>query len=202
MASGDIYYSCDVEADGPIPGPYSMTSIGFAIAGTFDGKTFTRHDPTKNTFYAELKPISDTFQPSAMEVSGLDREDLVANGEEPVDAMKRASAWIDETCGQWRPVFVGYPVVFDWMFVYWYFMNFAERSPFGFSSALDMKTFFATRLDRTITGCTKRNLPKTWLSKRPHTHNALDDAIEQADLFANAWEAGSEYEILSTQSIK
>jgi len=31
MASADIYISIDVEADGPIPGPYSMLSFGFAV---------------------------------------------------------------------------------------------------------------------------------------------------------------------------
>jgi hypothetical protein len=32
-------------------------------------------------------------------------------------------------------------------------------------------------------------MPAELLSRRPHTHNALDDAIEQADLFQNlmAW---------------
>ena len=40
MASGDVYISADVEADGPIPGPYSMLAFGLAVAATFDGATF------------------------------------------------------------------------------------------------------------------------------------------------------------------
>jgi hypothetical protein len=28
----DIYFSADIEADGPIPGPYSMLSFGLAVA--------------------------------------------------------------------------------------------------------------------------------------------------------------------------
>jgi hypothetical protein len=31
-------------------------------------------------------------------------------------------------------------------------------------------------------------MPRELLSRRRHTHNALDDAIEQAELFANLWE--------------
>jgi hypothetical protein len=27
----DVYFSVDVEADGPIPGPYSMLSVGVAV---------------------------------------------------------------------------------------------------------------------------------------------------------------------------
>ena len=34
----------------------------------------------------------------------------------------------------------------------------------------------------------KRAMPRELLSTRPHTHNARDDAIEQADLFANLFE--------------
>jgi hypothetical protein len=38
MASCDIYISGDIEADGPIPGRYSMLSFGLAVAATFDGE--------------------------------------------------------------------------------------------------------------------------------------------------------------------
>ncbi len=32
---------------------------------------------------------------------------------------------------------------------------------------------------------TKRNMPKAWFDALPHTHRALDDAIEQGALFCN-----------------
>ena len=32
---------------------------------------------------------------------------------------------------------------------------------------------------------TKRNMPRHWFDKLPHTHKALDDAIEQGALFCN-----------------
>jgi hypothetical protein len=47
MATPEIYVSTDVEADGPIPGPHSMLSMGSA-AYAADGKlmdTFTRQPP-------------------------------------------------------------------------------------------------------------------------------------------------------------
>ena len=34
----DVYVSADIEADGPIPGPYSMLSLGMCIAGEQDGR--------------------------------------------------------------------------------------------------------------------------------------------------------------------
>src|SRR6266511_1089365 len=62
----ELYVAVDVEADGPIPGPYSMISLGMAVAGRPD-----------LTFYTELRPISDDFVPQALAVSGLDRDRLL-----------------------------------------------------------------------------------------------------------------------------
>src|SRR5690606_41904894 len=92
MARVELYVSADVEADGPIPGPYSMLSFGLAVCGTFDGTRFTAPDPAERTFYAELKPISGDFDPQALEVSGLDRERLLREGRDPAEAMRRAAA--------------------------------------------------------------------------------------------------------------
>jgi hypothetical protein len=189
----DLYISGDVEADGPVPGTYSMLSIGLAVAGSYDGGEFRRHDPATETFYAELKPISDEFVPEALAKSGLDRDLLRATGQPPRDAMEDAAAWVRTVAGDRRPVFAGYPVVFDWMFVYWYFVRFTEAgSPFGHSSALDIKTMYATKARVPVTRATKRHMPAGLLSQRPHTHHALEDAIEQADLLANlfVWHPG------------
>src|SRR5262245_56668885 len=37
MPAVDVYFSADVETDGPIPGPYSMLSFALVQAGRFDG---------------------------------------------------------------------------------------------------------------------------------------------------------------------
>ena len=184
----DLYISADVEADGPIPGRYSMLSFGLAIAATFDGSTFRPHDPVAATFYRELAPISDEFLPGALEVSGLDRERLVREGADPAAAMGEAAEWVREQAGDYRPVLVGYPVVFDWMFVHWYFVRFAGGSPFGFSSALDMKTIYQQKARLTLGRAGRTDLPSELLPDRPHTHNALDDAVEQAEIFNRLFE--------------
>jgi hypothetical protein len=72
----DMYFSVDIEADGPIPGPYSMVSFGVTVAGVFDTE-FQPSDPDTTTFYRELQPISEDFVPEALAVSGLDRASLV-----------------------------------------------------------------------------------------------------------------------------
>ena len=189
MAGVDVYFSVDIEADGPIPLIHSMSALGAAVAGRFDGTTFARADPTLETFYAELRPISDEFDPQAVEVAGLDRERLAREGEPPGDAMTRFATWVLETAGgDGRPVFVAYPASFDWTWVSMYLARFAATNPFGFSGVLDMKTMYATKARVRIGKAVKREMPAHLLSTRPHTHNARDDAIEQADLFANLFE--------------
>jgi hypothetical protein len=179
-----MYISVDVEADGPIPGPYSMISIGACVAGRHDDGVFTAADPEKQSFYRELKPISDDFVPEALAVSGLDRAKLAVEGADPGIAMAEFAAWVDDVRGRASAVFTAYPASFDWMFTYWYLIRFTGSSPFGHSRCLDMKTYFAARSGRPISGVAKGTMPKHLLSTRRHTHNALDDAVEQGEMFA------------------
>lgn len=189
---GDIYISGDVEADGPIPGKYSMLSFGLAVAARFDGTTLDLQEPGAETFYRELKPISDEFDAAALAAAGLDREALSRDGDDPAAAMRTAAEWVGRQAGEARPVLVGYPIVFDWMFIHWYFVRFTGESPFGFSSALDMKTIYQQKARVTIDQAGRDDLPPELRSAREHTHNALDDAIEQAEIFNRlfAWEGG------------
>ncbi len=185
----DLYISVDVEADGPLPGPYSMSSLGASVAGRLtDEGEFVRLDPTVDTFYAELRPISPDWVPEALAVSGLDREKLRTAGRDPGKAMTEFAAWVRAQGRQHdaRPVFCAYPLGFDWLFTYWYLVRFADGgSPFGHSTHLDIKTAYAVRGRQPIARSVKRRMPKSLMSKRKHTHNALDDAIEQADLLVN-----------------
>jgi hypothetical protein len=73
----DVYFSADVETDGPIPGPYSLLSFALVYAGRFDGVRFERPAELDRTFYRELRPISDAFEREALNVNRLDRERLL-----------------------------------------------------------------------------------------------------------------------------
>jgi hypothetical protein len=184
-----LYISVDIEADGPIPGPYSMLSLGAAVAGRQDANGFTAADPEEHTFYRELRPISDEFVPEALAVSGLDREQLIEKGSEPTIALAEFSAWVREVSTGAQPVMCGYPASYDWTFLYWYLIRFTGESPFGHSGCLDMKTLYATKAGLPLRAVAKRTMPRELLSRRRHTHHARDDAIEQAELLANlmAW---------------
>jgi len=98
--------------------------------------------------------------------------------------MARYVAWIAETAAPEKrsPVFVAYPAGFDFLFVYWYLIRFVGKSPFS-HSALDVKTYSMAMLKCGYREAGKRNMPKRWFDPHPHTHVALDDAIEQGALF-------------------
>jgi len=185
----DVYISADIEADGPIPGPYSMLAFGLCVAGRFDGSRFEAADPEQQTFYTELKPISEKFDPKALDVARLEREQLLREAPQPEEAMRRAAAWMREVGGDDRVVVVGFPLVYDWLFLYWYFERFLEGdSPISFSSGLDMKTMYQQKAGVVLGAAGKDDLPGFLRSTRRHTHNALDDAIEQAEIFVKLFD--------------
>lgn len=189
----DIYFSADVETDGSIPGPYSLLSFALVYAGRFDGKRFSQPAKYEQTFYRELKPISPKFEPEALAINGLDRERLQREGEEPAEAMTEATRWVRRIAGPGRPVLVAFPLSFDWTWLYWYFVAFSrEGSPFNHSSCFDIKTAYAVKARLPIARAGRSAIPKALRSARPHTHNALDDAIEQAEVFANVFRLGVE----------
>ena len=178
MAKNEIYISTDIEADGPIPGPHSMLSFG--SAAYLADKTLV------DTFAAnlELLPAAEG-DPGTMnwwnkhpEAFAATRKDL----QPPEVAMQNYIKWIESLSG--KPVFVAYPAAYDFMFVYWYMMRFVGRSPFS-HSALDIKTLAMALINTDYRASTKRNMPRHWFDDLPHTHNALDDAVEQGALFCN-----------------
>ena len=60
------------------------------------------------------------------------------NPQPPESAMRDYVAWLKNLPGE--PVFVAYPVVFDFMFVQWYLHRFTGSSPFTFVG-LDIKSY-------------------------------------------------------------
>jgi DNA polymerase III epsilon subunit-like protein len=186
----DVFFSADVETDGAIPGPFSMLSFALVYAGSYDGNTFIRPTDFSRSFYRELKPISEDFDPEALAVNGLDRDNLANFGELPHVAMDEAFDWIQQLAGVGKPVLVAYPLSFDWTWLYWYFVRYSRRgSPFGHSRCFDVKTAVAVKTGRTISSSSRTKLPVRFTSDRPHTHHAVDDAIEQAEIFANIFES-------------
>lgn len=188
-ARPDLYISADVETDGPIPGAFSLLSFGLAAVGRYDGARFERWQPRESTFYRELRPISDRYEQEALNVNGLDRARLQREGADPATAICEAAKWVRDLSTGHRPVLVAYPVAFDWAFLYWYFETFAPGgSPFGHSSCLDIRTQYQALAGTVFDRSGKATMPSFLQPATAHTHNALDDAIEQGELFANLLE--------------
>ena len=178
MARPEIYVSTDVETDGPIPGPHSMLSFGSAA--------YTAGKELLGTFSANLVTLPGAHgHPDTMAWWETQPEAWAASREgqqDPAAAMTRYREWLEQLPG--RPVFVGYPAAFDFMFVYWYLIRFAGSSPFS-HSALDIKTYAMALLGTDYRATAKRAMPRAWFDDAPHSHVALDDAIEQGALFCN-----------------
>jgi|SRR5215471_8435050 len=170
----ELYIAIDVEADGPIPGPFSMLALGMAAVGFTDRR-----------FYTEIRPISEEFQPDALAVSGIDRDRLLREAPTPEVAMKAAARWVNDLRKIGRPVFLAAPAVWDGMFVHWYFMRFTGKSPFGQTgSGIDLRSYWMG-----LRGCewveTRKGRIKSELgvTSLPHTHHAGNDAAELAVVF-------------------
>jgi len=174
----EIYVSTDIEADGPIPGPYSMLSFG--SAAYMPDKTLL------GTFTANLEQLPGaSTHPDTMHWWSKRPEEWAAsriNLQPPAVAMNTYCAWLKELPG--TPVFVGYPATFDFCFIYWYLVHFTGESPFG-HRGLDIRTFAMAVLQTDFYKASKHDMPKHWFDNLPHTHHALDDALEQGALFCN-----------------
>lgn len=155
------YIMVDVETDGPIPGDYSMISFGAILVD----------EQLNKTFYGKLKPISSTFIPEALAVSGFTREETQSFND-PKTVMENFAAWLKEVSPS-RPSFISDNNGFDWMFICWYFHHFTGSNPFGHSSS-NLGSLY-----KGIVRDTFQNFKH--LRKTAHTHNPVDDARGNAE---------------------
>jgi hypothetical protein len=176
----EIYVSTDVEADGPIPGPHSMLS--FASAAYLPDKTLLC------TFSANLETLPGaTSDPRTMkwwrdfpDAWAACRTDL----RPPEQAMREYLHWLQALPG--KPLFLGWPANWDFMWMYWYLVRFTGERPFR-ENALDVRSYAMGMRKSSYRETSRTYLPKRWFDERPHTHIALDDALEQGTLFCNMY---------------
>ncbi len=151
----------DVESDGPIPGDYSMVSFGAVIVD----------DNLDQSFYGQLRPISEKWIPEALKVSGFSREETLAF-DEPAKVMQAFREWLKTHCKS-KPMFYSDNNGFDWQFINWYFIHFLDENPFGYSST-NLGSLY-----KGMVGDMFKNFKH--LRKTKHTHHPVDDAKGNAE---------------------
>lgn len=161
--------SVDVESDGPVPHLYSMVCFGAVVI-----------DPKLDkTFYGETKPISSKWDPEALSISGITREEHL-RFPEPYKTMKRLDEWLTGLGG--RHTLITDNPAFDWQFINYYFHLYRGKNPFGYS---------ARRIGDLYCGLEK-DARKRWkhLRDTKHTHNPVDDAKGNAEVVLKLHDMG------------
>ena len=187
----ETWISVDVETSGPTPATGSLLAIGACLVERPEEaiELLLRPDPAL--------PWSD----EAETIHHLDRELLQRVGLEPPEALEALAAWVARAvpAGS-RPIFVALNAPFDWMFVADAAWRHLGRNPFG-SSALDIKALYMGRHLAAVgrwRDTSRLRMLERYPVDLPHTHDALDDAREQAaicrSILATAREGAREAE--------
>lgn len=151
----------DVEADGPIPGDYSMVALGAIIAD----------ESLNRKFYARLRPISPKWMDEALRVCGFTRQETLTFND-PLLIMKSFAEWLNIEAGS-HPFFLSDNNGFDWQFVNWYFHHFLGKNPFGHNSGNLLSLYQGL----------SKNIYSTFqhILKAKHDHNPVNDAASNAE---------------------
>jgi hypothetical protein len=103
------------------------------------------------------------------------------------EAMEQFDRWLGSLPG--RPKLMGWPLPVDFMFVYWYYINFLGKSPpFGYDG-IDIKTYAMAQMKTaTLSGessgvSRKRVQELLGLPGGDFSHDPVDDAARQGELY-------------------
>jgi len=165
--SGITPFSLDVEANGPIPGDYSMIGIGIV-----------RIDRKLDCSYgSDIHPLNDNYEQGALDSIGMTHEQTLL-GSDPRIVMASCVEWIKRnTYEGTRPVLLSDNNGFDYMFFHWYAIHFlgVGGDPFGHTSR---------NINDIFKGLSK-NFRKNHkhLRKMKHDHNPVNDARGNGEAF-------------------
>ena len=179
-SSNEIFFSIDMEADGPVPFTNSMLSLA-VVAFEGNGTEIAQWE-------CNLKPLAGAVQdPRTMTEFWAKNQEAWnycnTNTVESSVAMPHLVDWVDSVGQGKQKVAVCFPAGYDFTWLYTYLMKFGGVSPFSFS-CIDMKTYASALIKLPYRECGKKRWPRRWFDpKLPHTHKAVDDAREQGLAF-------------------
>jgi ribonuclease T len=138
--------------------------------------TFTYND--NNSLLWESEDVKE-----ALELCNFSLDELRIKGIPPQQAMKKFTDWIAKVSGTRKPVFVAYPVTFDWLFVNYYFYKYIGLNPFGVSG-IDIKSVWIGKTNAKWHSIGIDDIQKSLgLEYLLHIHNVLEDAKAQTIVF-------------------
>jgi hypothetical protein len=175
----DLFFSIDVETLGSTPGLNPMLSLG-AVAVNEQGEYF-------GEFYVTLIPSVGSPDPrTARWWEGFPAQyaEATKNQKTPQEAMREFDNWV-ASFGRLRgkPVMAVWPW-WDAMWIHYYEYAFLGRSIFN-RRVICIKTLAKAFLGSAFSETGKGSIPKEWKGGIRHTHNALEDAREQAAILIN-----------------
>ena len=187
LDDNQIYVIVDIETDGPVPGLYSMLSIG-AVASTASKEV--------GSFYRKVLPYDKAGQdPDTMDWWKTQPEawkEVTTGATQPEIVMREFCDWVKSLGAV--PVFVAHPVAFDYTFVGWYLHRFLKEDPFighgGGQRILDLGSFTAGKLNLPLSRARRSQLAPSFRVGMPeHSHKAIDDARGYGVILRNVLKA-------------
>lgn len=183
-----MYLSIDVETTHDVPGVGSMLSLGVCAI------QWSNRDSkwgVVSEFYKKLIELPEgTWNPAVIDfwkTCPKALEEATTNSEDPAKVMLQFRAWCTELKWTWRRDLVPFanPAGYDYSFLRYYMVRFAgDDEPLGHRCA-DMRSVVAEKLKIPFRQAGKGNYPRQWSRDGfEHTHSAIEDAREQAFLWA------------------
>lgn len=176
----EMYFSIDIETDGPLVGIHSMLSLG-SIALDDDCKEIS-------TFSMNLKELDGAVQDADTMKWWADKPKAWnaarKNPKNPEEVMHAFTIWVKGVAEprNSKPILLAYPTVFDYGFVRWYLIKFTGSDIFGLSS-IDLRSY--------VMGASNKNYANSKISRtKEHkelSHISLLDARDQAEIFTSLY---------------
>jgi hypothetical protein len=179
-----VYLSFDVETDGPVPGLFSMLSIGLCALDIGGSVIWEREYNLCPLEGASQDPETMAWWMSEPQKKAW--EHLLVNQQSPEAVMKALAVELKNLKRQYRIVCIAWPVCFDWMFLHWYMHKFVGENPLGRSAKCGVTYSWAMAKTQNP-NVDMTSMLEEWEDPRfkGHTHCALDDAREQGARFVN-----------------
>lgn len=184
------FCSFDVETDGDNPMQYNMRSLGMVLYDEYKGLVVS-------TFYVTISPQTDPVTNKLLTPSKetmrefWDKhpeqwKEVNTNCLTPTEAMKQVALWFSISAKRYVIKFVAKPANFDWMFLKCYYEKYGPDDKFNigfFCHDLTSLLRAYMQIYNITSKQDKTNFLANLSNRLPYTHNALDDARYQGEMY-------------------